>query len=119
MTFRIGNQTSKHAPARLPYEFARRHGFGAFEWFSDRDRAGWAEDITTETEKKELRSVAGSGEVWFSIHAPHAADPTTQSGLEAIRRSIRFGGEIRARIVNLHLFPEHHARPYAESLGPL
>jgi sugar phosphate isomerase/epimerase len=57
--------------------------------------------------------------VRFSIHAPHAADPTTPDGADAIRRSIRFGGEIRARVVNLHFFPEHHARRYAEALEPL
>ena len=42
----IGNQTNCHVPARLPYEFALRHGFDAFEWFSDKGRAGWCEDDT-------------------------------------------------------------------------
>src|SRR3954470_12309063 len=37
---RIGNQTSADAPARLPFDFALRHGFDAFEWFSDRGRGG-------------------------------------------------------------------------------
>src|SRR5262245_63022899 len=120
MPIRIGNQTAKHAPAREPYEFARRHNFDAFEWFSDRAAAsGWCESDTTEAEKRELRRLAESGEVRFSIHAPHAADPTTRDGLEAICRSIRFGGEIGARLVNFHFFPDHHAKPFAESLGPL
>jgi sugar phosphate isomerase/epimerase len=119
MPLRIGNQTSAHAPARLPYEFARRHGFDAFEWFSDRGSAGWCEADATDAEKHELRKVSESGAVRFSIHAPHAADPTTPHGAEAICRSIRFGGEIRAEVVNFHLFPEHHARLYAESLKPL
>ncbi len=34
MPIRIGNQTNRHVPARLPYEFAVGHGFDAFEWFS-------------------------------------------------------------------------------------
>jgi len=119
MHIRVGNQTSKHAPARVPYEFARRHGFDAFEWFSDRGANGWCEADTTEREKAELRCVAQSGEMAFSIHSPHAADPTTRDGAEAIRRSIQFGGEIGARLVNLHFFPEHDAKPFAESLGPL
>ena len=38
---------------------------------------------------------------------------------EAIRKSIRFGGDVGADVVNLHLFPERGAKPYAESLGPL
>src|SRR5262245_50185929 len=120
MHIRIGNQTAKHTAARVPYEFARRHNFDAFEWFSDRGASGgWCEADTSESEKAELRRVAERGEVWFSIHAPHMADPTTRVGAEAILRSIRFGGEIGARVVNLHFFPEHHAKPYAESLGPL
>ncbi len=116
MNVRIGNQTSKHAPARTPYEFARRHGFDAFEWFSDRGAVGWCEADTSDAEKAELRRVADSGEVRFSVHAPHLADPTTPAGADAIRTSIRFGGEIGARLVNFHLFPEHSARPYVESL---
>jgi sugar phosphate isomerase/epimerase len=119
MQIRIGNQTSGYAPARAPYEFARRHGFDAFEWFSDRCGAGWCEADTTDAEKQELRQVSESGAVRFSVHAPHAADPTTRAGLEAIRQSIRFGREIRAGVVNLHLFPEHQARTYAEALKPL
>jgi sugar phosphate isomerase/epimerase len=103
----------------VPYEYARSHGFDAFEWFSDRGRAGWSEGDTTAAEKVEQRRLADAGAVRFSVHAPHAADPTTLEGAEAIRRSIRFGGEIGARVVNLHLFPDHSARLYAESLGPL
>lgn len=119
MKIRIGNQTSGYAPARVPYEFARQHGFDAFEWFSDRCGAGWCEAETTDAEKNELRRVAESGEVWFSVHAPHAADPTTRDGAEAIRLSVRFGGAIGARLVNFHLFPEHRAKEYVESLQPL
>lgn len=119
MPIRIGNQTSGYAPAHAPYEFARRHGFDAFEWFSDRCGAGWCETETTEDEKRELRAVADSDEVRFSVHAPHAADPTTPAGSEAILRSIRFGGEIGARLVNLHFFPQYHTRPFVEALKPL
>lgn len=119
MNVRIGNQTSKHAPTWLPYEFARNKGFGAFEFFSDRGRGGWCEAETTQNQRAELRQAAITGNVWFSIHAPYLADPTTTDGAQAIRASIRFGGEVGARIVNLHLFPEHDARPYAESLLPL
>ncbi len=55
----------------------------------------------------------------FSVHAPYAADPTAPEGADAVRRSIRFAGEVRAGVVNLHLFREHGAGHFAEALGPL
>jgi len=116
---RIGNQTNCHVPARLPYDFAVGHGFDAFEWFSDKGRAGWCEDDTPDTERAELLQASKVNGILFSVHAPVAADPTTTSGAEAIRKSIRFGGDVGADVVNIHLFSEHGAKPYAESLGPL
>jgi sugar phosphate isomerase/epimerase len=116
---RIGNQTNCHVPARLPYEFAIGHGFDAFEWFSDKGRSGWCEDDTPAAERAELLRASQAGGIRFSVHAPYAADPTGPPGAEAIRKSIRFGGDVGADVVNLHLFPEHGARPFAESLGPL
>ncbi|MCE9567023.1 MAG: sugar phosphate isomerase/epimerase [Planctomycetes bacterium] len=119
MNVRIGNQTSAHAPAKLPYEFACRNGFDAFEWFSDRGRHGWCEAETSPAECDQLHQAAAAGNVRFSIHAPYYADPTTPDGIEAIRKSIRFGGSIKASVVNLHHFPQYHAKVYAESLKPL
>ena len=110
MSVRIGNQTSAHAPAWLPYEFARRNGFDAFEWFSDRGRHGWCEDETSDVERDELQQAATNGNVRFSIHAPYYADPMTSDGVVAIRKSIRFGGTIGASVVNLHHFPQYPAR---------
>jgi len=115
---RIGNQTNCHVAARLPYEFAVGHGFDAFEWFSDKGRAGWCEDDTPATERAELRQASKVSGMLFSVHAPVAADPTTTPGALAIRKSIRFGGDVGADVINLHLFPEHGAKPYAEPLGP-
>ena len=47
---RIGNQTAIACAERMePFEFAQRHGFGAFEWFADKKEypggsaAGWDE----------------------------------------------------------------------------
>jgi sugar phosphate isomerase/epimerase len=116
---RIGNQTSCHVQACLPFEFAFRRGFDAFEWFSDKKELGWCEDDTRPGERTELLRVAKDNGILFSVHAPCDADPTTQAGTEAILKSIRFGGDVEAGVVNLHLFPEHGARPFAESLGPL
>jgi sugar phosphate isomerase/epimerase len=118
-SIRIGNQTSCHVSARLPYEFARAHGFDAFEWLSDKGPWGWCEEDTPHTERAELRRTAQQRGILFSVHAPVTADPTLASGAEAIRRSIRFGGDVGAGVVTLHLFPERGAKQFAEALKPL
>src|SRR6266849_3818616 len=117
--FRIGNQTSCHVPAPLPYEFALRHHFDAFEWFSDKGRAGWCEEDMGATERRELRRAAEDAGLRFSVHAPFAADTVDPPGTAAIRRSIDFAADVGAPLVNLHLFAERGARPFAEALGPL
>ncbi|MBL8542159.1 MAG: sugar phosphate isomerase/epimerase [Betaproteobacteria bacterium] len=118
-SIRIGNQTSCHAPARLPYEFAVAQGFDAFEWLSDKGPSGWCEDDMSQAERSELRRSAQQRGILFSVHAPVAADPTLPSGAEAIRRTIRFAGDVGAGVVNLHLFPEHGSKQFAEALRPL
>lgn len=118
-TIRIGNQTTCHAPARLPYEFALGHGFDAFEWFSDKGRAGWCEADSSAADRAELRRESRAAGIRFSVHAPIAADPVRPEGARAVLESIRFGGDVGAGVVNVHHFPEHGARPFAESLGPL
>src|SRR5205807_626049 len=55
----------------------------------------------------------------FSLHAPIDADPTRPAGVTALRKSILCAADLGAPIVNLHLFPEHAARPFAEALRPL
>src|SRR5262249_44665364 len=117
--FRIGNQTSKSVPYRLPYDFALAHGFDAFEWFSDKGRGGWSEDDMGAAARRELRRQAEAGGLLFSVHAPYWADPATAAGADAIRRSITFAGDVAAGVVNLHLFPEHGPGRFAEALGPL
>src|SRR5215468_10945820 len=57
-SIRIGNQTNSNVPARLPYEFAVRQGFDAFEWFSDKGRSGWCEDDTPPAQRAELLRAA-------------------------------------------------------------
>lgn len=116
---RIGNQTSRQVPARQPYEFALRHGFEAFEWFSDRGPAGWCEDEMGVGARRELRAEAVAHGLLFSVHAPVAADPVTREGAAQIRRSIDFAGDVAAGVVNVHLFAERGARAYADALGPL
>ena len=69
---RIGNQPSCHVPSRRPYEFAWRHGFVAFEWFSDGGSSGWCEADMDSDERTGLREVAAEHGVLFSVHAPLA-----------------------------------------------
>jgi sugar phosphate isomerase/epimerase len=117
--FRIGNQTSCHAPSQQTYQFALRHGFDAFEWFSDPGRFGWCEQDVDAAGRARLRREAADHGLLFSVHAPFAADPVDAGGAAAIRRSIDFGGAAGAGVVNVHLFPEHSPRAFAEALGPL
>ena len=116
---RIGNQTNCDVPASLPYQFALRHGFDAFEWFSDKHKSGWGEDDFTAAQRAELQRTGRASGLLFSVHVPVDADPTTPSGAEAIRRSIQFGGDVGAGVINVHLFPERPVKMFAESLRPL
>jgi sugar phosphate isomerase/epimerase len=111
---RIGNQTSRHCPARLPYEFAVRDGFDAFEWFGDKGPWGWCEEDTSPRERDEIRRQARDADMLLSVHAPHAADASTPA---AVLRSIRFAGYVGAAVVNLHLFRANPPERFAASLG--
>ena len=98
-TVRIGNQTSCSVPSRVTYEFALRHGFDAFEWFSDRGPSGgWREADMDAGQRRGLRDEAGGRGVRFSVHAPHAANPVHPEGAAEIRRSIDFAGDVAAGI---------------------
>ena len=116
---RIGNQTSRQVPSRLPYEFALLHGFDAFEWFSDRGPFGWCEADMDADERKGLREEAAGRRVLFSVHAPVAANPVRPEGAAEIRRSIDFAGDVAAGVVNVHLFADEGAVAFADALGPL
>lgn len=117
--FRIGNQTSKSVSAHMPYDFALKHGFDAFEWFSDKGRAGWCEDDMDAAARRQLRHTAAKHGLLFSVHAPYWADPTTREGTDVIRKSIVFAGDVAAGVVNLHLFPEHAPKRFALAMAPL
>lgn len=119
MRIRIGNQTCCNVTAELPFSFALKNGFDAFEWFSDPDCVGWHEDCMSAEERVAVRKTAEEHDMLSSVHAPWAADPTTISGADAIRRSISFAGDIGAALVNFHLFPQHSTEVYVEALMPL
>ncbi len=116
---RIGNQTSIHAPAMVPWDYAIAEGFDAFEWFSDRGRNGWCEDDTPHSKRLEIAQICAKHDLRCSVHAPYMADPVTPLGAEMILKSILFAADIGAGVVNIHLFPQHPARRFADSLRPL
>jgi sugar phosphate isomerase/epimerase len=116
---RIGNQTSADAPARLPFGFALRHGFDAFEWFSDRGRAGWCEADADADARRDLRAIAAERGIRYSVHAPWAADPADPGGAAAIRRSLDFAVDVAARVVVVHLALGRGVAAFVEALGPL
>jgi sugar phosphate isomerase/epimerase len=113
---RIGNQTSAHAPANLPFDFALRHGFTAFEWFSDQGPAGWCEADSSKRTRLRLRQTALDHNIAFSVHAPFLANPVTTAGAAAIRRSIDFAGDVGAGVVNFHLLCEPLADEFAQAV---
>jgi sugar phosphate isomerase/epimerase len=116
---RIGNQTTADAPAREPFEFALRHGFDAFEWFSDRGRAGWCEADADADARRRLRAIAAEHGLRYSVHAPWAADPADLGGAGAIRRSLDFAADVAARVVVVHLALGRGVAAFVEALGPL
>lgn len=116
---RIGNQTYCHEAARVPFEFAVKNGFDAFEWFSDIGRSGWCEDMMPASERAVLRRRGIEANILFSVHAPWRADPTTPDGAELILRSIRFGSDIGAGVVNFHQFAGYSPQKFADSMLPL
>jgi sugar phosphate isomerase/epimerase len=117
---RIGNNTTTHQPDPLrPYHFALEHGLDAFEWVSDKGRYGWGEEDHDDAARGRLKAEAQARGLRFSVHAPYAASPLESAGRDAIARSIAFGQAVGARVVNLHLFPEHGPRAFAVGLAPL
>lgn len=118
---RIGNQTSCYAPATVPYQFALRHHFDAFEWFSDkRAEYGWSEQQMTHMELAAIRRSAQEAGVALSVHAPCASDPRTSCGAEALQESIRIGFSLGASIVNLHApVGVGGTSSYVEALRPI
>ncbi len=117
---RVGNQTSRHCdPVMLPYVFALRHGFDAFEWFSDGGRESWREQDMDAEARRQLREAAAQRDIRFSVHAPWASTPFTPEGADDIRRSIRFAGDVGAAVVNVHLETDNGPAAFAAALGPL
>jgi sugar phosphate isomerase/epimerase len=117
---RIGNQTSIHAEGvMLPFDFALRNGFDAFEWFSDKGRQGWCEPDMDATTRRRLRQTGVEHDIRYTVHAPHWAATFNADGSAAIRQSIECAGDLGAAVVNIHLFTEHGPQGFVQALAPL
>jgi sugar phosphate isomerase/epimerase len=118
--FYIGNHTTQSArPMLAPYDYAVTKGFDAFEWVSDKGGGGWAESDFDSAARASFRQVGAERGIRFSVHAPFAADPCNADGANAIYRSLDFAADVRAAVVNVHLFPQHGAERFIEALRPL
>src|SRR3954447_13466870 len=123
---RIDNQTAISCAERLePFEFALRHGFGAFEWFADKKVhddggvAGWDESDMDDATRAWIRASGESHDVLMTVHAPWQANPLHADGPPLLMRSIDFAHDIGADLVNLHLYMAEGAAGYVRSLEPV
>lgn len=117
---RIGNQTARAASDPLePYAFALRHGFDAFEWFSDAgDGRGFAFEQLDDARRAELRAAAQAHDMQFSVHAPWTADAWRHGDDAPLRESVRFAADIAADPVVVHMNPEAPPQAFLAALTP-
>lgn len=123
---RIGNQTAIACADRMqPFEFALRHGFGAFEWFADKKHyadgttAGWDEADMDSVTRAWIRATGKAHGILFTVHAPWQANPLHAAGADLLLRSLDFARDIGAELVNLHLYMDDGAAGYTRALAPV
>jgi len=123
---RIGNQTAIACAERMePFEFALRHGFGAFEWFADKKEypggsaAGWDESDMDQGLRAWIRDTGEAHDIRFTVHAPWQANPLHPDGVPLLIRSVDFARDIGADLVNLHLNMAEGAPGFVRSLEPV
>ena len=123
---RIGNQTAIACAERMePFEFALRHGFGAFEWFADKKEypggsaAGWDESDMDQGLRAWIRDTGQAHDIRFTVHAPWQANPLHPDGVPLLIRSVDFARDIGADLVNLHLNMAEGAPGFVHSLEPV
>lgn len=123
---RIGNQTAISCSDPLePFRFALQHGFDAFEWFADKKEsddgtsAGWDESDMDADSRAWIRKTGAAHDFLFTVHAPWQANPLNTEGVSLLLRSIDFGRDIGADLVNLHLYMEEGPLGFAQALEPV
>ena len=118
----IGNQSSFAAPRPLfPFEYALAAGFGAFEFFPDRqaDGRGWEISDLDTAERADLRNAADGNGLRLSVHAPWWLDPCQEAALPELLEVQRFSHEIGAGLLNIHFYLDQGAETFVRAIEPL
>lgn len=117
---RIGNQTSFTAPPTLPFDYAIKNGFDAFEWFPDKKSSsvGWDLDDMDAEMRSYIKKTALDNNVSLSVHAPWWANPLAAESSEVVLACFKFAEDINAALVNIHLYTENGLGGYVKSILP-
>lgn len=119
---RIGNQTSKTAASpTMPFEYALKKGFDAFEWFPDKDASGqgWEEKDLLPGTRERIRGLGLARDISFSVHAPIRADVFNPDPVAAFRESLKLFEDIGASHFIVHFPDNYDARDILDALTPL
>lgn len=117
---RIGNQTSFVVVPTLPFEYAIQNGFDAFEWFPDKksSRVGWDLDDIDSDKRAYIKKRALKHDIRLSVHVPWWANPLISKNHEVMFDCFKFADDIKAALVNIHLYTENGLANYAKSILP-
>ena len=108
-SIRIGNQSAFSAiDFMAPFNYAISNGFKTFEWFPDKNEwgAGWVESDVDDRLRNDIKKTALKHDCQLTVHAPKWANPFSANAHQAIAASIRFAGDISAKLLNIHLHTE-------------
>lgn len=117
---RIGNQTAFSAQRpELPFAFAIKNSFDAFEWFSDKKFGdqGWDIEDAGKKNRCRIRAISCMNDIALSVHVPAEADPLVSPDI--FTGHIDFAYDVGASLLNIHLFTEHGIEAYLKSLIPV
>ncbi|MFQ5560111.1 MAG: phosphohistidine-like domain-containing protein, partial [Nitrospinota bacterium] len=119
---RLGNQTSFSAPHfDVPFNFAFREKFSAFEFFPDKkeDGGGWSVAEISKEVRTDLKKKAKASDISLSLHLPWQANPLNEEFEALLPENIEFATEIGAQLVVVHLYCEEGIDAYIRSVEPL
>ncbi|MFW6039360.1 MAG: sugar phosphate isomerase/epimerase family protein [bacterium] len=117
---RIGNQTSVAATDPFaPFHYALKHGFDAFEWFSDRKGSrGFDFSLLSQDQRERLARCGHERDVDFSVHAATHASPFGAHA-DSLHAAVDFAGAVDAGVVVFHLEPGMDNPALVEALQPV
>ncbi|MGR3221251.1 MAG: sugar phosphate isomerase/epimerase family protein, partial [Candidatus Anammoxibacter sp.] len=116
----IGNQTSFSVAPTLPFDYAVKNGFGAFEWFPDKKASGigWDLDDINAEMRFYIKETAYNHNVRLTVHVPWWANPLVSESNEVMFGCFKFADDINATLVNIHLYTENGLEDYVKSILP-